>query len=235
MFLKRFAFGVGLVFVLSCATQAQTAPAALTATATVDTDRMRKQLADWANLARYRSEDEALPSPTKGEQRVVFLGDSITDRWGRKVGTFFPGKPYVNRGIGGQTTPQMLVRFQQDVVHLHPAAVVILAGTNDIALNTGPSSPAMVEDNMMSMVAIAKANDIKVVLASITPAAHYRWRPEINGVADIHEINRWLKSSMGWCFSTTTPRWPMKAERCSPACLPTRFIPQKRATRSLLR
>ena len=155
---------------------------------------MRKQLADWPNLARYRAEDEALSPPAAGEQRVVFLGDSITDRWGRKVGVFFPGKPYVNRGISGQTTPQMLIRFQQDVVHLHPAVVVLLAGTNDIARNTGPSSPAMVEDNIASMVAIARQNNIRIVLSSILPAAHYRWRPEVNGVADILEVNRWLKS-----------------------------------------
>lgn len=157
-------------------------------------DRMRKQLADWPDLARYRAEDEALPPPAPGEQRVIFLGDSITDRWGRRVGVFFPGKPYINRGISGQTTPQMLIRFQQDVVHLHPSVVVLLAGTNDIARNTGPSSPEMVEDNISSMVAIAKQSNIRVVLASILPAAHYHWRPEVNGTADILAVNRWIKS-----------------------------------------
>ncbi|WP_446743638.1 SGNH/GDSL hydrolase family protein [Silvibacterium acidisoli] len=157
-------------------------------------ERMRKQLADWPDLARYRDEDAALPVPPSGEQRVVFMGDSITDRWGRKVGTFFPGKPYINRGISGQTTPQMLIRFQQDVVKLHPAVVVVLAGTNDIARNTGPSSPAMIEDNVASMVAIARQNHIRVVLSSILPAAHYHWRPDVNGTADILEVNGWLKN-----------------------------------------
>jgi len=152
--------------------------------------------ADWAQLARYHAEDLALPAPAPGTQRVVFYGDSITDAWGRhpELGPFFPGKPYVNRGISGQTTPQMLVRFQQDVVHLRPAAVVILAGTNDIAGNTGPSTPEMIEDNFRSMTAIAQANGIKVVLASITPAFSYPWKPAIQPVPIIREVNQWLKN-----------------------------------------
>jgi lysophospholipase L1-like esterase len=150
---------------------------------------------DWPNLARYRAENEALAPPAAGVQRVVFFGDSITDAWGRseKTGVFFPGKPYVNRGISGQTTPQMLVRFQQDVVHLHPAAVVILAGTNDIAGNTGPSTQQMIEDNFTSMADIAEQNGIKVVLASITPAFAYPWRPGIQPVERIRELNQWLQ------------------------------------------
>jgi lysophospholipase L1-like esterase len=143
-------------------------------------------------LGRYRAADAALPAEEKG--RVVFYGDSITDAWGRSVGTFFPGKPYVNRGISGQTTPQMLVRFRQDVVDLHPEAVVILAGTNDIAGNTGPSTPEMTEDNFKSMVEIAKANGIRVILASVTPVATYPWRPSVTDVpAKIAVINAWLK------------------------------------------
>ena len=113
---------------------------------------------------------------------MVFYGDSITDAWTLNGGTFFPGKPYVNRGISGQTTPQMLVRFRQDVVDLHPEAVVILAGTNDIAGNTGPSTPEMIEDNFKSMTEIAKANGIRVILASVTPVAQYPWRPEVADV-----------------------------------------------------
>jgi lysophospholipase L1-like esterase len=150
---------------------------------------------DWAQLGRYRAENAALPVPEPGEARVVFYGDSITDGWGRRpeTGTFFPGKPYVDRGISGQTTPQMLVRFEQDVVHLHPSAVVILAGTNDIAGNTGPSTPEMTEDNFAAMSDIASANGIKVVLASITPADHYPWKPGVDPVPAILEINRWLK------------------------------------------
>lgn len=157
-------------------------------------ERMQAQLADWPNLGRYRADDAALPPPSPGENRVVFLGDSITDRWGRKVGVFFPGKPYINRGISGQTTPQMLIRFQQDVVNLHPAVVVVLAGTNDIARNTGFATPEMIEDNFESMAAIAKQNGIGMVIASILPAARYRWRPEVKGAEEIQEVNRWLKA-----------------------------------------
>ena len=156
---------------------------------------MRAQLQDWAALDRYRAENTALPPVSRGEQRVVFYGDSITDGWGRRAGTgpFFPGKPYVNRGISGQTTPQMLVRFQQDVVHLHPAVVVILAGTNDIAGNTGPSTPQMMEDNFTSMAWIAQQSGVKVVLASITPAYAYPWKPGVEPAAEIREVNQWLR------------------------------------------
>ena len=110
-----------------------------------DYAKMKAELQDWAQLGRYRAADQALPATQPG--RVVFYGDSITDAWEQNGGSFFPGKPYVNRGISGQTTPQMLVRFRQDVVDLHPEAVVILAGTNDIAGNTGPSTAEMIEDN----------------------------------------------------------------------------------------
>jgi lysophospholipase L1-like esterase len=155
---------------------------------------MQAQLKDWPDLDRYHAEDAALPQPAAGEQRVVFMGDSITDGWGRRPGTgqFFPGKPYINRGISGQTTPQMLIRFQQDVVALHPAAVVILAGTNDIAGNTGPTTPQMIEDNFVSMADIATASGIKVILASITPAYAYPWKPDAQPVAEIRELNAWL-------------------------------------------
>jgi lysophospholipase L1-like esterase len=154
--------------------------------------QMKAQLQDWAQLGRYRAADLALPGMQDG--RVVFYGDSITDAWVQNGGKFFPGKPYVNRGISGQTTPQMLVRFRQDVVDLHPEAVVILAGTNDIAGNTGPSTLAMIEDNFRSMVEIAKANGIKVVLASVLPVAKYPWRPEVGDPAEkIKDLNAWLK------------------------------------------
>jgi lysophospholipase L1-like esterase len=156
---------------------------------------MEDQLQDWPQLRRYAAENAALPEPAPGQQRVVFYGDSITDGWGRgsNTGEFFPGKPYINRGISGQTTPQMLVRFQQDVVHLHPAAVLILAGTNDIAGNTGPSTPQMIEDNLTAMNEIAQASGIKVVLASILPAYSYPWKPGIDPVPVIREVNVWLK------------------------------------------
>jgi len=159
----------------------------------LDNARMKLQLEDWAQLGRYRAADQALPATEPG--RVVFYGDSITDAWVSNGGKFFPGKPYVNRGISGQTTPQMLVRFRQDVVDLHPEAVVILAGTNDIAGNTGPSTQEMIEDNFKSMTEIAKANGIRVILASVTPAAKYPWRPEIADPAGkIEALNAWIKS-----------------------------------------
>ena len=163
------------------------------------TSQQTKQaLEDWPNLGRYRSENEALPPASSAEQRVVFFGDSITDAWGRseKTGVFFPGKPYVNRGISGQTTAQMLIRFQQDVVHLHPAAVVILAGTNDIAGNTGPTTNAMVEDNFASMADIARQSGIKVILASITPAYAYPWKPGVAPVERILALNKWLEGAI---------------------------------------
>jgi lysophospholipase L1-like esterase len=155
---------------------------------------MKKKLADWAQLDRYRAANAALPAPAAGEKRVVFYGDSITDAWARHTDEFFPGKGYIGRGISGQTTPQMLVRFEQDVVHLKPAVVVILAGTNDIAGNTGPSTPEMIEDNFVSMLAIAKASNIRMVIASILPADHYAWRPEIKPAEKIRDMNRRLKA-----------------------------------------
>lgn len=156
---------------------------------------MQAKLNDWPQLARYQADDAALPPAPAGVDRVVFYGDSITDGWGRRRGTgaFFPGKPYINRGISGQTTPQMLVRFRQDVIDLHPAAVLILAGTNDIAGNTGPMTPKMTEDNFRSMADLAHANGIKVILASITPAFDYPWRHGKEPVPKIRAINAWLK------------------------------------------
>ncbi len=157
---------------------------------------MEAKLADWPQLNRYRAANAALTPVAAGEDRVVFYGDSITDGWGRNAGTestFFPGRPYVNRGISGQTTPQMVVRFRQDVVDLHPRAVVILAGTNDIAGNTGPMTPEMTEDNFRSMADLAKANGIRVILASITPVADYPWRPGLEPAPKIRALNAWLK------------------------------------------
>ena len=153
---------------------------------------MQQKLADWPGLGRYRDDNATLPPPEPG--RVVFFGDSITDAWGRHDNTiFFPGKPYVNRGIGGQTTPQMVLRFQQDVVALKPAVVLILAGTNDLAGNTGLSTVPMIEDNFRSMVAIAKANGIRVILASVLPVSEYPWRPGLHPAGKIRDVNVWLK------------------------------------------
>ena len=164
-----------------------------TAPATPDEMReLRVKLADWPQLGRYQAENAALPSPAPGVKRVVFFGSSTTDNWGRKYGSvFFPGKSYINRGIGGQTTPQMLVRFQQDVVALHPSAVVFLGGTNDVAGNTGPMTLAMTEDNIRSMVAIARANGIKVILASQLPVIDFPWNRGMHPEAALRAMTAW--------------------------------------------
>jgi len=148
---------------------------------------------DWANLSRYREANAELGDPTPQEQRVVFMGNSITEGWARHFDELFPGKPYIGRGISGQTTPQMLVRFRQDVIDLQPAVVVILAGTNDIAGNTGPSTPEMIQGNIASMAELARANGIKVILSSILPASDYPWRPGLEPGPKIVAINAWLR------------------------------------------
>ena len=200
MKIYRCAFVVVCATCLNGAGWAQSAAPVTPAQATpqVDTAKqiatMRAQLNDWAQLGRYRAANATLPAPAADEKRVVFYGDSITDAWAQNPSGFFPGKNYVGRGISGQTTPQMLVRFQQDVVHLKPAVVVILAGTNDVAGNTGPSTLEMIEDNFESMVAIAKANGIRMVISSILPASHYPWKPEMQPAEQIRAMNVRLKA-----------------------------------------
>ena len=149
---------------------------------------------DWADLSRYRTANNALPAPAPGERRVVFMGNSITDSWARWFPDMFPGKPYIGRGISGQTTPQMLVRFRQDVIALKPSVVVILAGTNDIAGNTGPSTLEMIEDNLVSMTELAKTNGIRVVLSSVLPVYDYPWKPGLEPAAKIVALNAWIKA-----------------------------------------
>ena len=156
-------------------------------------ESMQRQLADWPQLARYRSENAALGEPRQGQRRVVFYGDSITDSWGRRHGHFFPDQPWVNRGISGQTTPQMLVRFRQDVIDLHPEAVVIFAGINDIAGNTGVETLPVIENNFRSMVALAKAAHIRVVLSSVLPAGRIPWRPGVDPRDEVAALNHWLE------------------------------------------
>ncbi len=156
-----------------------------------DQQAMESRLRDWPDLAKYREDDAKLGPPAKGESRVVFLGDSITEFW--TLSDSFHGKPYVNRGISGQTTPQILLRFRQDVIALRPEVVVILAGTNDIAENTGPITLAAIEDNLTSMVDLAKRNGIRVVLASLLPALQYPWRADIRPVEKIRALNDWMK------------------------------------------
>jgi lysophospholipase L1-like esterase len=147
---------------------------------------------DWAQLAKYRAANAALPAPAANQNRVVFMGNSITEGWATHFDSLFPGKPYVGRGISGQTTPQMLVRFRQDVVALKPKVVVILGGTNDIAGNTGPSTLEMIEDNLASMMEIARANGIRVVLASVLPTADYPWKRGLDPAPKIVALNAWI-------------------------------------------
>src|SRR6266481_2687623 len=134
--------------------------------------RSEARLKDWPALARYHETNTKVTAPVKNERRVVFMGDSITDGWSRpQYGGFFPGKPYINRGISGQTTPQMLIRFRPDVIALKPEVVVILAGTNDIAGNTGPMTLEAIEDNLASMFELARANGVRIVIASVLPVS----------------------------------------------------------------
>lgn len=148
---------------------------------------------DWPNLAKYRDSNAVLAPPAAGTNRVVFMGNSITEGWKKYWADEFAGKPYINRGISGQTTPQMLVRFRQDVIALRPKAVVILAGTNDIAGNTGPSTVEMIEDNLASMADIARMNGVRVVLCSVLPVYDYPWRPGLEPAPKIVALNAWMK------------------------------------------
>lgn len=162
-------------------------------------DRLQARFNDYANFARYREANRQLAAPAKDENRVVFMGDSITDSW--KLNEYFPNQPFVNRGISGQTTSQMLLRFRPDVIDLKPKAVVILAGTNDIAGNTGPTTLEAIQGNLTSMVELARANGINVVLASVLPISdHNKNRagaPIVRSVqrppAQILALNNWMK------------------------------------------
>jgi len=160
------------------------------------------RLSDWPNLARYREANRSIATPGAGEARVVFMGDSITDAWPQpRFGAFFPGKPYIGRGISGQTTPQMLLRFRPDVIALKPKAVIILAGTNDIAGNTGPMTDEQISGNLASMAELAKANGIRVIFSSILPVSEYHVRPGDTAppqttrrpMARITALNAWMK------------------------------------------
>ena len=189
-----------LIGVFSCAAAQPAAdPCADTKT---QLTRAENRLKDWPALARYRDANGQMAQPSRNEARVVFMGDSITDSWDDpKYGGFFPGKPYVDRGISGQTTPQMLVRFRPDVIALHPKIVVILAGTNDLSGNTGPTTLEAIQDNLMSMAELAKSNSIKVIFASILPVSDYEQRdgkPIVQTVRrppeKIKALNEWLRS-----------------------------------------
>lgn len=199
--MKRVSFVTCLaVFLLSIAAFAQQSAPAIPTTGFAGLDQYRaSRIAmftdDYGQLARYRDANAALGAPKPGENRVVFFGDSITDIW--KLEDYFPGKPYVNRGIGGQTTPQMLVRYRQDVINLQPKVVVLLAGTNDIAGNTGPMRNEDIEANFASFAELAKAHGIKVVYASLLPVHNYTERSKDffaqRPMSRILAVNDWLK------------------------------------------
>ena len=195
----RFRVMIWVVLVLITLTALSQQPPTLTPDQALQRYRESKAATlrdDFGELGRYRAANAALKPPALSENRVVFLGDSITELW--HLDEYFPGKPYINRGIGGQTTPQMLIRFRQDVIELHPRVVVILAGTNDIAGNTGPMRLEDIEANYASMADIARANNIRVVFSSVLPVHNYtpqsqnlfaRRSPE-----KILELNRWMKN-----------------------------------------
>ncbi|HEX5433349.1 MAG TPA: SGNH/GDSL hydrolase family protein [Candidatus Angelobacter sp.] len=160
---------------------------------TTAAQRLADELQDWNQLGRYHQDDLRLEAQPRGPGRVVFLGDSITDIW--KLDKFFRGKPYVNRGISGQTTPQMLVRMYPDVIDLKPDAVILLAGTNDIARNTGPATEKMIEENYRAITELAQAHHIKVIICSLTPVSDYTARPQTvrRPPAQILKLNVWIK------------------------------------------
>jgi lysophospholipase L1-like esterase len=172
---------------------AQIAPAAAPLTEAQKAQAREEQLKnDWPWLGRFKEADLALAPPAAGENRVVFMGDSITQGW--YLDESFPGKPYINRGISGQTSPQMVLRFRQDVIDLKPRVVVILAGTNDIAENTGPITLEESEGNLMTMAELATANHIRVVLCSVLPAFDFPWRPGLTPAPKIDALNAWIKA-----------------------------------------
>jgi lysophospholipase L1-like esterase len=149
---------------------------------------------DWPNLKRFQEENAKLAAPAANEKRVVFMGNSITEGWKNSSPEFFNGRPYINRGISGQTTPQMLIRFHQDVVNLKPKVVVLLCGINDIAGNTGPSTLEMIQDNIAAMAEIARVNKINVVLSSVLPAFDFPWKPGMEPANKVIALNTWIKA-----------------------------------------
>ncbi len=151
------------------------------------------QMQDWPYLKKYQKENEALKTKTPDENRIVFMGDSITEFWSLHCPDFFAGKPYINRGISGQTTPQMLIRFRADVIELKPKLVILLAGANDIAGNTGFSTLEMITNNIFSMVELAKINQIEVILCSVLPAFDFPWKTGSFPAEKILTLNKMLQ------------------------------------------
>ena len=203
--MKKTCFQYLILGAIICTTllvQGQNTPSAQSALSTLaksidqltkENEQLTRIKNDWPNFGRYREANEKLGQPSANEKRVVFMGNSITDGWIRSSPEFFAGKPYVDRGISGQTTPQMLCRFRADVINLKPKVVLILGGTNDIAGNTGPSTLEMIEDNLASMAELAKANKIRVILCSILPVYDYPWKPGLQPAEKIVTVNKWIK------------------------------------------
>lgn len=203
---RKRLFSIALAGILSAAAilcqepgtkpETSTPSAALTPSGHADNEFRRahdnQMLNDFPWLAHFKEADTKLGPPAPGENRVVFMGDSITEGW--HLDQSFPGKSYINRGISGQTTPQMVLRFHQDVVNLKPKAVVILGGINDIAGNTGPMTLEDTENNLAAMAEIASANRIKVVLCSVLPAYDFQWAPGQFPAQKVIELNHWIKS-----------------------------------------
>ena len=194
----RLSLALAAVLLFSLFTFGQQATETADAVRHLDRYRMSRipvLMDDFGELGRYREANASLAAPATGESRVIFFGDSITDAW--KLPDYFPGKPYINRGISGQTTPQMLVRFRQDVIDLQPNVVVMLAGTNDVAGNTGPMSLQDIEANYASMAELARVHRIAVVFSSVLPVHNYTPRSQdffaTRPMEKIRELNRWLK------------------------------------------
>lgn len=188
-----------LVSIASASAQTASQESQECADAKAQAARLQTRLQDWPALARYREANAGVTASARDEKRVVFMGDSITDGW--KLASYFPNKPYINRGISGQTTPQMLVRFRPDVIALKPQVVVILAGTNDIAGNTGPMTLEAIEGNLASMFELARASDVRVVIASVLPVSDYAKNSEGKPISQttrrppekIIALNGWIK------------------------------------------
>ncbi len=161
-----------------------------------------QNLSDWVNYSRYAEADKSLPPVSPGQQRVVFMGNSITEFWAVRDSSFFADNGYIDRGISGQVSAQMLLRFRQDVIHLKPTLVVILAGTNDIAENAGPVSLQHVMDNIISMAQLAEQNNIKVILCSVTPAFDFPWHKGLHPAKTIVKLNSMIKS---YCEENNIP------------------------------
>lgn len=174
---------IAMLLSTNAAAQASTAKS-------LEDERLRT---DWADLHCYADENARLAAPAPGERRVVFMGNSITQLWQTLDSSFFAARPWVNRGISGQTTPQMLVRFRQDVIGLHPSVVVLMGGVNDIAENTGPATMDAIFGNIASMAELAKANGITVVLSSVLPASDFRWHHGLEPAAKIVALNAMIR------------------------------------------